>query len=104
MSQSRGRVGNAGGTPLKADLHSGRYRRDTPDGRIGRPLADVLVTPGMIDRTVAVWSPMIGREVTREEAHNIIVDMSIFLRYLLRWDQIARKCHRDNDEDLAQAA
>ena len=47
---------------------------------------------------------MIGREVTREEAHNIIVDMSIILRYLLRWDQIARKSIRDNDEDLAQAA
>jgi hypothetical protein len=58
----------------------------------------------MIDRTVAVWSPMIGREVTREEAHHIIVDISTFLRYLLRWDQVARKSIRDNDDDLAQAA
>jgi hypothetical protein len=58
----------------------------------------------MIDRTVAVWSPMIGREITREEAHRIIVDISIFLRYLLRWDQAARKSIRDNDDDLAQAA
>jgi hypothetical protein len=89
---------------LKDDLHSGRCIADAPDGRVGRPLADILVTPGMIDRTVAVWSPMIGRDVTREEAHSIIVDMSIFLRYLLRWDQIARKSIRDNDEDLAQAA
>jgi hypothetical protein len=38
----------------------------------------------MIDRTVAVWSAMIGREVTQEEAHSIIVNMNIFLRYLLR--------------------
>jgi hypothetical protein len=89
---------------LKADLHSVKHSRDQPDGRIGRPLADILVTPGMIDRTVAVWSPMFGREVTREEAHNITVDMSIFLRYLLRWDQMARKSVRDNDEDVAQAA
>lgn len=89
---------------MKADRDLGRYSPDAPDGSIGRPLADVLVTPGMVDRTVAVWSPMIGREVTREEAHNIIVDMSIFLRYLLRWDQIAPKSIRDNDGDLAQAA
>lgn len=89
---------------MEADLHSEKYSRGAPDGRIGRPLADVLVTPGMVDRTVVVWSPMIGREVTREEAHSIIVDMSIFLRHLLRWDQIARKSIRDNDEDLAQAA
>lgn len=89
---------------MKADLYSGRYSPDAPDGRIGLPLADILVTPGMVDRTVVVWSSMIGREVTREEAHNIIVDMSIILRYLLRWDQIARKSIRDNDEDLAQAA
>ena len=47
---------------------------------------------------------MIGRDVTREEAHNIIVDMSIFLRYLLRWDQIERKSIRDSDVDLTQAA
>jgi hypothetical protein len=65
---------------LKADLHSGRYSPDAPEGRIGRPLADVLVTPGMVDRTVVVWSPMIGREITRDEAHDIVVDMSIFLR------------------------
>jgi hypothetical protein len=89
---------------LKADLESGRYSPDAPDGRIGRPLADILVTPGMVDRTVAVWSPMIGREVTREEAHTIIVDMSILLRYLLRWDQIAGKLAGDNNEDLADAA
>lgn len=89
---------------MKADLQSARYSADAPDGRIGRPLADILVTPAMVDQTVAVWSPIIGREVTREEAHNIIVDISIFLRYLLRWDQIARKSARDNDEDLADAA
>lgn len=47
---------------------------------------------------------MIGREVTREEAHTIIVDMSILLRYLLRWDQIAGKLAGDNNEDLADAA
>ncbi len=87
-----------------ADVQLRRYSPDAPDGRIGRPLADVLVTPRMIDRTVVVWSPMIGREVTREEAHNIIVDVSIFFRYLLRWDQIARKSIRDNDDDLTQAA
>jgi len=58
----------------------------------------------MVARTVVVWSPMIGREITREEAHSIIVDMSIFLRYLLRWDQIERKSIRDSDVDLTQAA
>lgn len=89
---------------MKAELNSVKHSRDAPDDRIGRPLADILVTPGMIDRTVAVWSPMVGHEVTREEAHNFIVDMSIFLRYLLRWDQMARKSVRDNDEDVAQAA
>lgn len=89
---------------MKAELDAGTYSPDAPDGRIGRPLADILVTPRMVDRTVALWSSIVGREVTREEAHNIVVDMSIFLRYLLRWDQIARKSVRDSDEDLAQAA
>ena len=89
---------------MDADAHSGRYSPHASDGRIGRPLADILVTPGMIERTVAVWSPMVRRDVTREEAHDIIVDISIFLRYLLRWDQVARKAIRDSDDGLAEAA
>ena len=77
---------------------------DQPEGRIGRPLADVLVTSNMLNRTLEVWTPMVGRELSREEAHGIIVDVSIFLRYLLRWDQVARKSHRGDNDDLAKAA
>lgn len=58
----------------------------------------------MIDRTIEVWSPMIGRDINRDEAHGIIVDISTFLRYLLRWDQVARKAKRGENDDLEQAA
>jgi hypothetical protein len=52
---NRGVGGSAGDTRVDADAHSGRYSPHASDGRIGRPLADILVTPGMIDSTVAVW-------------------------------------------------
>ena len=98
---NRGNAGDraTGGAQLAAEPHPA-----PTEVRIGRPLADVLVTSKMIDMTREVWTPMAGRELSREEAHGIIVDVSIFLRDLLRWDQVARKAGREEDGDLAQAA
>ncbi len=59
-----------------------------------RPIADVHVTPKMINRTLEVWGPLVGRDLSREEARDIIVDMTVFFSYLLKWDEVARKSSR----------
>ena len=65
-----------------------------------RPIRDVHVTPKMINRTLEVWGPIAGRELSREEAHEIIVDMTVFFRYLLRWDTASRRSSKRSAKRL----
>ncbi len=56
-----------------------------------RPIVEIHVTPKMINRTLEVWEPLSGHGLSQEEARDIIVDMGVFFRYLLRWDEASRR-------------
>lgn len=44
-----------------------------------------------LDETVAFWSPKYGREITREEAREIIENMTGFFLLLHEWDEQDRR-------------
>ena len=43
-----------------------------------------------IDETIEFWSPRYGRRLSREEAREILVNLTGFVRTLLRWHRKAQ--------------
>lgn len=41
----------------------------------------------LIDYTIKFWSPRYGREITREEAREILASLTGFFGSLLEWDR-----------------
>ncbi len=43
-----------------------------------------------LDKTIEVWQPIIGRELTKEDARQIKENVTGFIKTLLRWDAIEK--------------
>ncbi|WP_049823788.1 hypothetical protein [Bradyrhizobium sp. WSM2254] len=59
-------------------------------------------TPEFLDETIAFWGPKYGRELTREDARQIIENMTGFFKLLHEWDEEDRRAQKQ--ADVANAA
>lgn len=66
-----------------------------------RPLSDAPCRPvhvgisavreGFLDETIAVWQPLAGRNLNREDAREIIHNVSGFFAVLMEWEKAERR-------------
>ena len=56
-----------------------------------------LVTNGFLFRTVGVWQPKSGRDLTPEDAREIISNASGFFRVLAEWDRTTSGATPDDE-------
>lgn len=52
--------------------------------------------PSMIDRTLNVWQPRTGRQLSHEDAGQMVENVGGFFRLLLEWDQAEREPESDD--------
>jgi hypothetical protein len=50
----------------------------------------------LIDRTIALWQPRLGREITREDARQIVENVTGFFSILHEWSRASMPAP-DND-------
>ncbi|MCP1839110.1 hypothetical protein ACVIHI_007976 [Bradyrhizobium sp. USDA 4524] len=48
-------------------------------------------SPEFLDQTIAFWGPKYGRDLTREDARQIIENMTGFFKVLYAWDEEDRR-------------
>jgi len=70
------------------------FRKRRPEARIGpKPTVKSSVKPShaandnLIDRTHEVWRPRVGRDLTREDARQIIENVTGFFAILTEWSR-----------------
>ena len=70
------------------------FRKRRPEARIGpKPTVKSSVNPShaandnLIDRTHEVWRPRVGRDLTREDARQIIENVTGFFAILTEWSR-----------------
>jgi len=62
---------------------------------VAAPRADFL------DETIAIWQPRAKRTLTREDAREIIENVTGFFAVLREWDRAERKARASQSEDGA---
>lgn len=80
--------------PLERRHRKRRTRRKgaTAAVRSRQPWAPVSSNSPLIDETLACWQPRSRRALTREDAREIIENISGFFSVLLEWDAAERQC------------
>jgi hypothetical protein len=56
----------------------------------------------LIDRTIAVWEPRRGRQISREEARQIAENVTGFFSILHEWYRAETPAANDNEESGSQ--
>ncbi len=55
----------------------------------------------LINRTLEVWEPRFGRDLSRDEAEQIAADVSGFFSILADWSQTELSAHANDNVDVA---
>ncbi|MFT3941567.1 hypothetical protein [Rhodopseudomonas sp.] len=65
---------------------------NVPADRLGYPVhaGSSAVSPGFLDETIAFWQPHTDRPLNREDAREIIHNVSGFFAVLLEWEKAER--------------
>ncbi len=51
------------------------------------------IDPAFLDKTIAFWQPRTARALTREDARQMIENMTGFFQVLAEWDAKAKAAH-----------
>lgn len=82
----------------------GRARRRRA-AKVSRPLRQrwtpVASNSPLIEETIAHWQPLSRRVLTREDAREMIENISGFFAILLEWDEAERQCTSSKESTSA---
>ena len=73
----------------KAPLPYGLDSEHSSDDRAHDGATRIGASQDFLDRTLEVWEPIAGTELTREDARQIAENVSRFFDILLEWDEAA---------------
>ena len=70
-----------------------RHKRQPPltPARSSDRAGSGALTPAFLDETISEWQPYSRRPLTREDAREIIYNVTGFMSVLMRWQQAARQ-------------
>ncbi len=78
------------GLPVKSLRKRKRSSAIAPNKRDREPTAKNLHAGTFLDETIAIWQPRTSRRLTREDARQIIENMTGFFNVLREWDRAER--------------
>jgi hypothetical protein len=55
----------------------------------------------LIDRTRAVWQPRLGRDLSREDARQVVANVTGFFAILAEWSHAEKRAANDNNVHAA---
>jgi len=70
--------------------HSSRNRRPQPRRRFSVPRLPAAPRSEFLDQTIAIWQPRATRPLTREDAREIIENVTGFFAVLQEWERAER--------------
>lgn len=56
-----------------------------------------MLSEDLVDQAITVWEPRYGRKITREEAREILANLTGFFEILLDWNRSAQPGARSRD-------